>query len=637
MVTSQDDVARFAELLRQGRAAEVIAELGPRFDELDAMAVNTLGLAHAKRKEMDAAERAFRRAAALDPQLERAHANVGKLLADAGRFIEARSWLEQAVELVPGSTKLRSALGQCLGRLGDHAAAIAAFEGACAIGPADAALWNNLGAAFTQHGQDEEAKVAYRRALREDPSSSVARVNLADALRRGRDFDEALEQFDEAERSSPGSSLTLSRAIGAYEVGDIDGALGILRRILDDRPLEQLKIGSSRLFFGLHSDALSREEIRDAHASFGVKMARAFPEDFVARARRGAGSPLRVAFVSPDFNNHVVMKFFEPLLRAFDRKKVEPILVFDGQRRDETTARLSRTYEWLDVSGLPPEEGTRRARSLDLDVAVDLAAHTSETPLFVMAPRIAPLQMTYLGYPGTTGLASIDVRLTDALADPPGAEIDYVERVHRFTRTAWVYEPGTAPLAPFDETRAPVFGSFNRAAKLSPRTISLWARVLDACPRAKLVLRGIGVPTRAMRLRLDTLLGVDRMRRVEIRPWAASAGAAIAGYSEIDVALDSFPYHGTTTTCDALGMGVPVVSLQGDVPAARVGKSLLDAVGLADLAVDTESEYVRVAALLMNDVPRRRELARTLRSRITQGPLGDASSLAREMEDAFRG
>jgi predicted O-linked N-acetylglucosamine transferase (SPINDLY family) len=314
------------------------------------------------------------------------------------------------------------------------------------------------------------------------------------------------------------------------------------------------------------------------------------------------------------------------------------------RRPDTVTAHLQGLADhWLVTVGLSDDELAERIRTDGLDILVDLAGHTADNRLRVFARKPAPVQATWLGYPNTTGLEAIDYRLVDAVTDPAGEADAWASETlvrleggfHCYGGLKGAPEPGVPPcLAAGTVT----FGSFNNPVKISAATLDVWARLLSRLPQARLLLKGkpFSDPgTRALFLARLGKRGIAA-ERVELMAWLPGAAAHVEMYHQVDIALDPFPYNGTTTTCEALWMGVPVVTLRGDRHAGRVGASLLSQIGLPDLIANSVEEYVEIVVALASDPARLMDLRRSLRPRIAASPLCDERAFARKMEAAFR-
>jgi predicted O-linked N-acetylglucosamine transferase (SPINDLY family) len=341
-----------------------------------------------------------------------------------------------------------------------------------------------------------------------------------------------------------------------------------------------------------------------------------------------------------------VAAFFEPLLAHFDKAELEVGLYHDHAVVDEVSTRLQgMAARWRHVAGLSGERLEALIRADCPDVLIDLSGHTGRNRLPLLARRLAPLQVTYLGYPNTSGLAEMDYRLTDELADPAGVtDAFYTEKLVRFAPCAWSFKPSvdtleaSMPPAAEDATRPVVFGSFNNPAKLSDFTLRLWAEVLAATPGARLLLKGHGLETPARRRELEARFRAEGLdtSRLDLLGRTAGTGGHLALYRQVDIALDPFPYNGTTTTCEAIWMGRPVISLAGREHRSRVGASLLSAAGHPEWAVESTVEYVRVATELAAN---RGELARisgALRNEMMAGPLFDYAGQAKAFSQALR-
>jgi predicted O-linked N-acetylglucosamine transferase (SPINDLY family) len=353
---------------------------------------------------------------------------------------------------------------------------------------------------------------------------------------------------------------------------------------------------------------------------------------------------LRVAFLSPDFRYHAVSFFFQPLLAHLDRSAVEMFCYAEVEDPDPVTAYLQSlggTWRWS--STLDDAALAAQLRADGIDITIDLAGHMGGNRLRALAAKPAPVLATWLGYPATSGLAAIDWRITDARADPPGEEAFHTERLLRLPESflcfaAYITQvPDPAP-PPMRSRGHITFGSFNNPQKLSPSTVRAWGRILAALPQARLLLKSLdftGPDRRADLLNRLAAHGIPP-ERVELRPPQPAMPDHLGAYAEIDIALDPFPYNGTTTTCEAMWMGVPVVTLIGARHAGRVGFDLLSQLGLEELAAPDIDAYVETAIALAKDGARLERLRSTLRERMRASPLCDAPRFARDFADGLR-
>lgn len=386
-------------------------------------------------------------------------------------------------------------------------------------------------------------------------------------------------------------------------------------------------------------DTFSPEALALEHRAYGAALEAAEPPQVRPVQSVPARLPndrLRIGFISPDLREHAVASFFEPILRHLDREQCDVVLYHDHFVVDAVSERLrAHASLWRHIVGQPAAAVEALVRGDELDILVDLTGHTGLNRLALFARRLAPLQVTYLGYPNTTGLTQMDLRLTDAFADPAGpADAWHTEKLVRFSPCAWTWQPPAdgldAPSLPSLKNGYVTFGSFNNAAKLSDATLRVWADVLAAVPDARLLLkaRGLDEPAVLEPLRRRCEAAGLPLHRVEFRGHIATAQGHLAAYSDIDIALDPFPYNGTTTTCEALWTGRPVLTLAGDRHAARVGVSLLTAVEHPEWIANDSAAYVAAAVSLAGDRARLVKNSSQLRARVQEGRLGAAADLA---------
>ena len=558
-----------------------------------------------------------------------------------GRLAEAEAAYRRVLVAHPSDVEALQLLGAACLQTHRYEEAADLLRRSLGARPHAPEVLNNLGIALEGAGRLAESEAAYRSAVRVRPDYVDALNNLGNTLRKLGRFEEAERTYIAALRHRPLNAVTHA-CLGAtaLEKGDLDDALKHYWRAASLRP-DDAAAHSDLLFWLLHHPRYSDRQIFDAHLKWagrhcaGVARLAPLPEPTAAQA-----SPLRVGYVSPDFREHTVARFFEPVLANHDRDAVTSFCYSDVARPDEVTARLKgHAAEWRDTAGLSDGQLAHLVRQDRIDVLVDLTGHMGGGRLLAFARKPAPVQATYLGYPHSTGVGAIDYRLTDAVADPPGTTERYhVEQLVRLEGCAWCYKPDDG-LPPPDDPPAlrdgfVTFGSFNRMAKLTPPVASLWARVLEAVPRSRLMVLAAGGDANAPVRRMLESAGVpsDRLRLVP----SGSRAQYLDLCLRADVGLDPFPYNGMTTTCDLLWVGVPTVTLAGTSHRARVGASLNAAVGLAELVARTEDEYVSIASALAADRGRLRALRRSLRDRTAASALCDGRGVAARLEAAFR-
>jgi predicted O-linked N-acetylglucosamine transferase (SPINDLY family) len=397
-----------------------------------------------------------------------------------------------------------------------------------------------------------------------------------------------------------------------------------------------------RTWYMLYDPAPSPQALFAAHRAWADAYARPWRATWTPHANdRDPERRLRVGFVSADLHEHAVSTFLLPLLRSLDPAQVEPVLYANVARPDATSRRLQAYARWDSIAGDPADAVAARVRAQAIDILIDLGGHTMTSQLLIFARKPAPVQATWLGYAGTTGLDAIDWRLSDAVCDPPADDALSSERVMRLDGFHCYVPPPDAPEVaspPCAASGTVTFGSFNSTIKLSDPAVALYARVLAAVPDARLLLKSSAALDDAL-LRYHVARFVAHgiaAERVTVSPWIAGTASHLARYGAIDIALDALPYCGTTTTCEALWMGVPVVTLVGDRHAARVGASLLGQVGLHELIARTPDDFVAIATSWATRLAELAQLRAGLRARVAASPLCDAPGFARRFEAALR-
>jgi protein O-GlcNAc transferase len=640
-------------------------------DPLNADAANNLGNSHRQLGAVDAAEHAYRAALAAQPTHALALTHLGTLLDAQGRHDDALALLHDAVRAAPDAPAglINLGVALCERRAFDDAAAH--LERAVALAPLDADAAYNLGNALQGLGRYPEAADQYLRAVGLRPDHADALNNLGNVCEALGDTTAAAQAFDAALRARPGcvaahnNAANLLRRLGLHDDavahlhaalasaprhsathnnlgnvlkdnGALDDAIDSYRRALAHDP--DNAVAHSNLVYAL---SFQSEEAQPVLAEALNWSARHEPAALpAAPARpRAPDARLRIGYVGADFREHCQALFLTPLLSHHDRRAFEIICYASVARPDATTARLAGYVDqWRDVHALDDDALARLIRDDGIDILVDLTMHMDGGRPALYAQRPAPVQATWLAYPGTTGLASLDYRLTDPHLDPAAHDAHYRERSIRLADTFWCYDPltDTPAVGPLPARSAGhvTFGCLNNPCKLTDRTLRLWAPIFARLPDARLVVmtpRGDGQVRLLERMRAH---GLDpaRITCVPYRPRADY----LASYLDLDIALDTFPYNGHTTTLDALWMGVPVITRVGQTAVGRGGLCQLANLGLAALAADSDAAFVDAAVELAGDLDGLAALRDGLRPRLVGSPLMDGARFAREIERAYR-
>jgi predicted O-linked N-acetylglucosamine transferase (SPINDLY family) len=565
---------------------------------------------------------------------------LGRAFAEQSDHKAAISVLRRAIELRPQSAELHNNLGLSL--LGDMQldAAIGAFRAAVILRSDYSQALFNLGNALQDKGMPAEAIDSYRRALAAQPDSAETWHALGTALRTNGQLDEAIASYQKAIDLGFNSFEVYSNLGTAVRTaGDIDNAIRYLRRAVELKPCS---IACHNLLYSihLHPDYDARR-IYEEHQRWNRACAE--PEAASIAPHENDRTPdrrLRVGYVSPDFRRHSVGGFMLPLLSNHDPAEVEIYCYSDVLRPDAMTAQLrQQTSVWRDISGIRDEQVADIVRTDRIDILVDLTMHLAGSRLLMFARKPAPVQVTYLAYCSTTGLRTMDYRLTDPYLDPPGGDDTvYSEKSHRLPKTYWCYapQPEAPPVGPLPASTPGhvTFGCLNNFAKISPPVLALWQQLLHVLPASNLILHcDEGRHRQRLRDQFQAI-GVNPQRVQFVHRLPLNQYYEL--HRQIDIALDPFPYSGGTTTLDALWMGVPVVSLVGQTAVSRGGLSVLSNAGLPELVARTPEQYIRIAADLANDLPQLGRLRSSLRDRMRSSPLLDPATFARDVEQAYR-
>jgi protein O-GlcNAc transferase len=538
--------------------------------------------------------------------------NRAQTLCEQGDYAAAEQLCRDLEQSHPGNANVHYAIGVIARRRGDLEQAYHRFERALQLEPTYPLCLNTHGLLLRDLGRVHDARRCFERALQADPRFGAAMNNLGSVLKDVARYEEALQWLRR----------------GAEAMGDNPGA-------------------HSNVLFTLVGYELEPAEQRFAEAR---RFAERFGKAPFERWRDRVPDPdphrrLRIGLMSPDFCRHAVSYFIEPLLEQWDRRQLEITLYGCGEVRDDYTQRLqSKADHWRDLKGLTDEQAVGQIQRDEIDILVDLAGHTAGNRLALMAQKAAPIQATYLGYYGTTGLDQVDYWITDGVLHPPQDDSadPCSEQRWRLPRSYVSFRPlPTAPELmdpPCLKQEVVTFGSFNQSRKITPTTAKHWMAVLNAISHSRLLLksRNLGEPSEAERVR-DLFRGLGLApERLELLGHAASLEEHLGTYNQVDIALDTFPYTGCTTTADALWMGVPVLSVAGTSMVSRQAASVLAAAGHPEWICHSHEEIVAAAQRLLEDRPLLQTLRREQRQRLLKSELLDHRGLAAAMAAMFR-
>ncbi len=565
-----------------------------------------MGMIHSAHHEDELAIEALKRAAACDPSDANNWFMVGNAAMILKRHNEGAKAYARCVALAPMDTRVHDGLAKCLISLGRRDEAIATFEESVAQTPGDENAWGRYASTLLIIGMVRESLVILDRGMR-----AVAAANASAMRARGLAVDDT--------------------AIEAQSALLVEQLCYSMNFLLDGAP-------------GRHRAA--HELLARIWASRATRPEPSFPN---SRAFADPERPLRIGILSGDFCGHACGWFLEGPLKAWDHSRDELFMFATLERDDEVTARFKAMGHWRRCAGTSDDQLAAAILEDKIDVLIECAGWTEGNRLRALVPRVAPVQATYLGYPNTTGIPTMDYRIVDWLTDPAGAEPACTETLARLDRCFVCFRPHDQSPHPslsaaMRDDAAPInFASFNRVTKLSDECVATWSRVLqqtdgrDGSPPSKLLLKSaiVSDETRRDAAARFAAHGVAPSR-IDLVPYAENHIEHLAMYAGVDIALDTFPYHGTTTTCEATWMGVPVLTRAGDAHRSRVGVSLLTSIGVPELIARDADDFVAKAVALAHDRGRLREYRTTLRERMRNSPVCDAPGHARALQAAAR-
>jgi len=566
----------------------------------------------------------------------------------SGRLPQAVAILRRALEKDPANSELLGQLADVLIAMGQLAQATFLLERAVKLAPTNAGVLMLAGDLETRGGKHAAAIALYERAHKAAPDDIAPLRARCIALYESARYDEAMASARNVYDDRPDDRQAHALYSGMCEfTGNLDELVRVLRAAEARWPDDPAVIFALLLPLA-RVDGLDPRELFRYHEKLGGLMMEQARKNPQALARPHANKPdperpLRIGYCSQDFRNRSAGHFIEPIIQAHDKSQFEISLFHEVMEEDELTARVAKIAKHIiNVSTLDDAQMAETIRDSGIDILVDLSGHTVRSRLAPFALKPAPLQYTYMGYPNTTGLPTIDYRIVDKYTDPEGSDHLATEKLVRMEGSFLCYAPpphASEPAAAPGVGQQPVtFGSFNTLTKVTGNVLETWAKVLRAVPSSRLLLKAmaLSVPAAQERIwaKLESL-GIKR-ERVMLMGETKEKGAHLATYSKVDIALDTWPYNGTTTTVEAMYMGVPVVTIAGNSHVSRVGVSLLSNIGLPELVARDPDEYVAVCSALASDEARRVDLRTRLRPAVTQSPLCDREGFTRRLEGHYR-
>jgi predicted O-linked N-acetylglucosamine transferase (SPINDLY family) len=622
------EAGRFADAVAPLQSALRVAPDSPQ-------AWNNLAVALEGVGRFDEAAAAANRAIGLIPNFPDAYSNLGNALLKSGRFDEAVAAHRKALELQPEFPQAYNNLAHSLRAAGKGAEAIAAVRKAIALKPDYAEAYDTLGSQLQAEKLFDEAVAAFEKALQLRPDFARAAYNMANALNDAGKIEESIAAFRKAANIDPNiGDIQHNLARALLQVGELDAALAAHDRAIALRPDHPGMHGAKLFALHFHPRFDPPAILREARI-YNDRHARPFAGEIAPhRNDKNPERRLKIGYVSPDFRTHCQSFFTTPLLSHHDHSRYEIFCYADIDRPDATTARLQSFADvWRPTHGFTDTQIAAQIREDQIDILVDLTMHMGGSRPLIFARKPAPVQVTWLAYPGTTGLEAIDYRLSDPYLDPIGEHDNwYSENTWRLPETFWCYDPLSDQPAvnelPALSREKITFGCFNNFCKLNDVVLEHWHSVLDAVGGSRLILLA---PPGKHRDHVLQKLG-DRVEFISFLP----RDKYLQAYHRVDLGLDTYPYNGHTTSLDSLWMGVPVISLYGSSAVSRAGLSQTTNLGLQDeFAAQTPEQFTALAVKWAGNFAGLADLRRTLRARMQQSPLMDAARFARNIESAF--
>ncbi|KAL9428146.1 hypothetical protein AB3S75_030188 [Citrus x aurantiifolia] len=613
-----------------------------------------MGVIYKNRGDLESAIACYERCLAVSPNFEIAKNNMAIALTDLGTKVKLEGDINQGVAYYKKAlyynwhyADAMYNLGVAYGEMLKFDMAIVFYELAFHFNPHCAEACNNLGVIYKDRDNLDKAVECYQMALSIKPNFSQSLNNLGVVYTVQGKMDAAAEMIEKAIAANPTYAEAYNNLGVLYrDAGSISLAIDAYEQCLKIDP-DSRNAGQNRLLAMNYINEGHDDKLFEAHRDWGKRFMRLYSQYTSWDNTKDPERPLVIGYVSPDYFTHSVSYFIEAPLVYHDYQNYKVVVYSAVVKADAKTIRfrekvMKKGGIWRDIYGIDEKKVAAMVREDKIDILVELTGHTANNKLGMMACQPAPVQVTWIGYPNTTGLPTIDYRITDSLADPPETKQKHVEELIRLPECFLCYTPSpeAGPVCPTPALTNGfiTFGSFNNLAKITPKVLQVWARILCAVPNSRLVVKCKPFCCDSVRHRfLSTLeqLGLESLR-VDLLPLILLNHDHMQAYSLMDISLDTFPYAGTTTTCESLYMGVPCVTMAGSVHAHNVGVSLLTKVGLKHLIAKNEDEYVQLALQLASDVTALANLRMSLRDLMSKSPVCDGQNFALGLESTYR-
>jgi predicted O-linked N-acetylglucosamine transferase (SPINDLY family) len=640
---------------------------------------SNLGIVHLYQGRLPEAIDYFEHTLRLQPDFVEAHNNLGEALAADGRFSEAVPCYQRALEINPDFILAHYNLGNALRKKGNSDAAIACYHRILESDPNHAMALYNLGLTLDDIDELDRAADCYRRALSLAPNLSEAQIDLGNVLRKQGDNDAAITCLQQVLDTDPCYVIALynlglvyfgldkfSQAADYFQralvinpnhramhnhlglalkdMGRMEESLAHFRKALEIDPTYTIAHSNFLLYLN-YAPGYDRPEIFLEHQRFNARCAAHDSNSSTFQNSRHPKRRLKIGYVSPDFRNHANARFFEPVLAHHTQEQFEIFCYYTDDRIDDDTRRLKQyTDHWADCMGLTDDAFFDQIKRDQIDILVDLAGHTANHRLPVFARKPAPVQVAYLGYPNTRGLPAIDYRITDRHIEPEGdADRFSSESLIRMPDSWYCFRPSDKSPSvndlPAIQNGYITFGSLNQYCKTNSDVLDLWAQVLLAVPESRLLVNTHTQSLSDPRIRepfeahFDRFgISPERLILDDERP----SDTHLRTYHRIDIGLDTFPHTGGSTTCEALWMGVPVITLAGESLVARMSLSILSTLGLNELIAQTQEEYIDVCIKVATDMAYLQSLRKSMREKMQSSSLMDPDTFTRHLEMSYR-